>query len=178
MNDDGHFHELLEEQMRLLAEELQRADLKIVFAESCTAGLLSASLSVIPGISSYLCGSFVTYRNESKAEWLGVNRDDLVDEKIGPVSETVALQMAASSLERTSEAEIAVSVTGHLGPEAPELLDGIVYTAIAVRSGEPMQVVRIILEATAPDPIRLRRVRQLETATRVIRVVRAQLKNI
>ena len=49
---------------RRLAKILAATNHKIVFAESCTAGLVAQSLSRIPGISPWHCGSMVTYRNE------------------------------------------------------------------------------------------------------------------
>jgi nicotinamide-nucleotide amidase len=118
-----------------VAELLEKSKLKVVFAESCTAGRIAATLSKVPGISASLCGSFVTYRNDSKNQWLGVRGDDLSSPKIGPVSESVARQMAIGALNRTPEADVAVSITGHLGPNAPEVLDGIAYSAICFREG-------------------------------------------
>ena len=58
---------------RDVARELEQQNKKIVFAESCTAGLVSASLAKVPGISQHHCGSAVTYRNDSKHRWLGVS---------------------------------------------------------------------------------------------------------
>ena len=56
-----------------LAERLvERASDKVVFAESCTAGLISAAMAGVPGISQFLCGSFVTYREAAKQEMLNV----------------------------------------------------------------------------------------------------------
>ncbi len=54
-----------------LVDVLKRLDTKIVFAESCTAGLVSATLARVPGVSAYLCGSAVTYRDEVKTAWVG-----------------------------------------------------------------------------------------------------------
>lgn len=126
-----------------LAEAIQRQSVRIVFAESCTAGWCSAWLSLIPGISEYLCGSAVTYRNGTKAVWLGVSAPDLADPQIGPVSETVARQMCLNVLERTPEAGLSVAVTGHLGPGAPPDLDGIIYVGTAVRKSDACQVVAV-----------------------------------
>jgi len=116
---------------RRVARLLQQASHKIVFAESCTAGLISASLSRIPGISAWHCGGMVTYRNETKAAYLGISPKVL--KRPGPVSEVVARQMAEGVLGKTPEATIAASITGHLGPNAPPKLDGLVYVSIAFR---------------------------------------------
>jgi PncC family amidohydrolase len=119
---------------REIAQQLALRRIRVVFAESCTAGLVSATLARVPGISELLCGSAVTYRNRTKHEWLGIEERRLVDP--GPVSETIAQSMATGVLARTMEADLALSVTGHLGPQAPVGLDGQVYIGIARRNAE------------------------------------------
>ena len=120
---------------RQVARLLKQREQRIVFAESCTAGLVAASLSRVPGISSWLCGSMVTYRNEEKAAWLGISPALLQDP--GPVSEIVARQMVEQVLQRTDDATFAAAVTGHLGPNAPADLDGVVFIATACRNTGP-----------------------------------------
>ncbi|HEX5103873.1 MAG TPA: nicotinamide-nucleotide amidohydrolase family protein [Pirellulaceae bacterium] len=117
---------------RRVAHLLEQAERKVVFAESCTGGLVSATLARIAGISNHLCGGVVVYRNATKQAYLQIPADVLEDP--GPVSDVVAREMALRVLERTPEADIAASVTGHLGPNAPRYLDGVVFTGIAVRS--------------------------------------------
>jgi len=119
---------------------LQAANLKVVFAESCTGGLVSGTLTKIPGISAHHCGGVVAYRNETKTAYLGISPDLLA--KPGPVSPEVAELMAVMVLQKTPEAHIAVSVTGHLGPQAPPKLDGRVYSTVAWRppSGKSKQI--------------------------------------
>lgn len=116
-----------------LANQLQDRNIKIVFAESCTGGLVSALMAQIPGISDFLCGSAVTYRNDTKTKWLGVPQELLLDP--GPVSAEVARAMAEAVLQRTPEAAIAASVTGHLGPNAPAEQDGLIWVGVAQRAG-------------------------------------------
>lgn len=123
---------------RRVARLLQQSNHKIVFAESCTAGLVSATLSRIAGISSWHCGGVVPYRNETKTAYLGI--DPKVLKKPGPVSELVAREMAERVLSKTPEATIAASITGHLGPNTPPKLDGIVYVAIALRCSDGDEV--------------------------------------
>lgn len=122
---------------RLLAEHNKR----VVFAESCTAGLVSATLSRIPGISQWHCGSAVTYREDTKVQWLQVRAADI--RRKSAVSETVARQMAQGVLRATPEADIAAAVTGHLGPDAPPDLDGVVYVSVASRRGARCRVIRV-----------------------------------
>jgi PncC family amidohydrolase len=116
---------------RRVARLLKSSGLKVAFAESCTGGLVSGSLTKIPGISEHHCGGVVVYRNETKAAYLDIPRKLLDDP--GPVSRPVAELMARRVLDRTPEADLSAAVTGHLGPNAPATLDGLVFIAIAVR---------------------------------------------
>jgi PncC family amidohydrolase len=124
-------NERLKQAATALAAALKKSDNRIVFAESCTAGLVSATLAGVPGISAYHCGSAVTYRNDTKARWLGVSEATLNNK--GAVSRETAMQMASGVLQKTPEADVAVSVTGHLGPNAPNELDGVIWIGTATR---------------------------------------------
>jgi nicotinamide-nucleotide amidase len=117
---------------RRAAKLLKANGRKVVFAESCTGGLVSGSLTKIAGISEHHCGGMVVYRNNTKADYLGIPRNLLIDP--GPVSREVAELMAQCVLQKTPEADIAASVTGHLGPDAPADLDGLVFVAVATRN--------------------------------------------
>lgn len=100
-----------------LAEQVVRenaaAGRRIVLAESCTGGLVSAALTEIPGSSEVLDRGFVTYSNDAKIESLGVSAE-LVD-TFGAVSPAVAWAMARGALKH-SDADIAVAITGVAGP--------------------------------------------------------------
>lgn len=114
-----------------LAEVLRVQRRRVVFAESCTAGLIAATLGAIPGVSTSLCGSMVTYRERTKADWLGV--DQAVIERHTAVSVSVAEAMAVGVLRNTDEADCAASITGHFGPDAPAGQDGLIYIGLASR---------------------------------------------
>jgi len=136
----------LDEITQDLARTLADRQLRVVFAESCTAGLAAATLASVPGISAYLCGSAVTYRERTKQDWLGVSAEDLA--RYTAVSEPVARQMAVGVLENTVEADISVAITGHLGPDAPVEQDGVVYVAVAQRQQQTVRVIvveRVVL---------------------------------
>jgi PncC family amidohydrolase len=124
---------------RILARVLRQTGGKVVFAESCTAGLASALLARVPGISAHHCGGVVVYRNATKGQYLGISERLLRDP--GPVSERVAREMAVRVLRQTPEADFAASVTGHLGPGAPPELDGVVFIGLAERHGRSIAAV-------------------------------------
>lgn len=111
-----------------VASLLKATGQRLVLAESCTGGLVAATLARVPGISEYLCGSAVVYRLDTKAKWLGVSESMLIDP--GPVSEVVARAMVRGVLAKTPEATLAASITGHLGPNAPVDQDGLVFVGI------------------------------------------------
>jgi nicotinamide-nucleotide amidase len=108
-------------------------------AESCTGGLVAASLTHHAGSSDVVLGGFVTYSNSLKHHLLGVDKDVL--ERVGAVSEPVALAMASGALLR-SGASCAVSITGIAGPGggSPEKPVGLVWLATACTGREPMAV--------------------------------------
>jgi PncC family amidohydrolase len=97
---------------RLIRAASERG-LRIVLAESCTAGLAASLLAETSGASRVLWGSYVTYTGEAKMGMLGV--DSVILEKYGAVSRETALAMAEGAL-RESGADIAASVTGLAGP--------------------------------------------------------------
>jgi nicotinamide-nucleotide amidase len=109
--------------------------LKIATAESCTGGLIAASLAAVPGASVAFERGFITYSNEAKIEMLGVAADLIAEH--GAVSRPVALAMAEGALAH-SPADIAVAVTGIAGPDGgtPEKPVGLVHIAAARRNGE------------------------------------------
>jgi nicotinamide-nucleotide amidase len=140
---------------RRVVDRLKALNLRIVLAESCTGGLVSALLTRIPGVSEFHCGSAVVYQVATKAAWLGVPKSLLRDP--GPVSREVASKMASGVLDITPHADIAAAVTGHLGPGAPPAQDGLVYLAFARRSRSRPQsrsaVKKIELAAEAGDEL-------------------------
>ena len=87
--------------------------MSIAVAESCTGGLLSSSLTSIPGASSYFNCGFITYSNESKIKMLNVDSQTI--ETFGAVSEKVAHEMAMGA-GQNSQSDLAISVTGIAGP--------------------------------------------------------------
>jgi len=82
-------------------------------AESCTGGLLAATLAQRPGISSVFIGSCVTYANSAKRDLLQVPDDMLKSH--GAVSGPVALAMA-QNVRKSLKSSWSVSITGIAGP--------------------------------------------------------------
>ena len=87
---------------------------RIATAESCTAGLVAARLTDLPGSSAYVAGGVVAYSNDAKSDLLDV--DPALIETHGAVSEPVAEAMAEGALRRFG-ADTAVAITGIAGPD-------------------------------------------------------------
>ena len=115
----------------LLEAARERGDL-LATAESCTGGLLAATLTAIPGASDVFERGFVTYSNTSKSELLGVPA--WLIERHGSVSEDVARTMVGGALTH-SRATLAVAITGIAGPGGgtPDKPVGLVHLAAARR---------------------------------------------
>lgn len=96
-----------------VVELLIKAGYHISFAESCTAGLAAGKLVNVPDASKVLDVSFITYANEAKIKYLGV--EDETIKAHGVVSEEVAREMALG-VSRESGAEVGVGITGIAGP--------------------------------------------------------------
>ena len=99
-------------------------------AESCTGGLIGASITDIPGASEVFLGGVVSYSNDAKEGILGVSHSVLIEH--GAVSEQTARQMVEGSM-RLFDSDYAVAVTGIAGPggATPEKPVGLVYIAVA-----------------------------------------------
>lgn len=82
-------------------------------AESCTGGMVSKTLTDVPGASEVFEMGIVSYSNRIKTKLLGVNEEVL--KRYGAVSEQTARLMAQGAA-RQSGSQIAVAITGIAGP--------------------------------------------------------------
>jgi nicotinamide-nucleotide amidase len=116
-----------------LLDRCRRGGLRLVTAESCTGGLVAATLTEIAGSSDAFERGFVTYSDQSKSELLGVPAALIAAE--GAVSEPVARAMAEGALARVPAAVLALSVTGIAGPGGATAQKpiGLVFLAAARR---------------------------------------------
>jgi nicotinamide-nucleotide amidase len=160
---------------RTVARLLRIRRHRIVFAESCTGGLIAATLAEIPGISDQLCGSAVVYRNNTKHQWLGVSTRSL--DRYGAVSPEVAVEMARGALNKTPEADISAAITGYLGPSGSPKDLGHAFIAIAIRGDEQLitQELWLMRRTGLTHNIRTKRLRL--ASHHVLIMVRSLLKS-
>jgi len=99
--------------LKKVSNILVKKKITISIAESCTGGLLSSSLTSIPGSSKYFQLGLVTYSNNSKIKLLKIPKKILI--KYGAVSDKVCLLMARN-LRKKYNSNISISITGIAGP--------------------------------------------------------------
>jgi nicotinamide-nucleotide amidase len=140
------------------AQALQLASaqaLRIVTAETCTAGLVSSCLTSVPGASKTFERGFVLYHDSAKATGLGV--PEAVSRQYGAVSGEVTKGLAEGALGH-STAGVAVAVTGYAGPGGGNEKNpvGTVYVA-AARKGANTMVERHVFSGDR-DAVRMQAV--------------------
>ena len=115
----------------VVAKMLVENNLKIAVAESCTGGMVSASLINYPGISSVFMEGCVTYSNEAKMKSLGVKKETL--DVYGAVSDNCAKEMASGVAARYNT-NVGIATTGIAGPGGgtDEKPVGLVYFGIYI----------------------------------------------
>ncbi|EJF90727.1 CinA family protein [Bartonella tamiae] len=118
-----------EKAMKVLAF-CRNENMRLVTVESCTAGLIIASLTDISGSSDVVDCGFITYSNEAKSRLVAVS--PILIETHGAVSREVAIAMAEGGL-RHSTADITIAVTGIAGPKSDKTRKpvGLVHFAVA-----------------------------------------------
>ena len=132
----------------LVVERAAAAGATIATAESCTAGLVAATIASVPGASAVLLGGAVTYCDRVKHEVLGVSAETL--RRHTAVSEPTALEMAAGA-RRLFGAAVGVSLTGYAGPGGGTAADpaGTVYLATCTADGARCERCRFTGERNA-----------------------------
>jgi nicotinamide-nucleotide amidase len=140
------------------AQALQLASaqaIRIVTAETCTAGLVSGCITSVPGASKIFERGFVLYHDSAKATGLGVA--EAVSRQYGVVSAEVTRGLAEGALAH-STAGAAVAVTGYAGPGGGSDKNpvGTVYIA-AARNGAETLVERHVFSGDR-DAVRMQAV--------------------
>ena len=121
--------------LEFIALRLIQRELKISFAESCTAGLCAAELAKIKGISAIFEGSVVTYSNRLKHEWLGIS--DLVLQN--EYSEKCVYFMLKGAF-KTSACDFGIAISGVAGEEDDKgVKAGTIFIGAMYRDGSFLQ---------------------------------------
>lgn len=100
---------------------LQAHKLRLVTAESCTAGLIASTVADVEGAGELLDCAFVTYSPQAKQKCLGVRAETIAE--FGLTSEQVATEMALGAL-KSGSANLAVANTGVTDSVDPDIAPG------------------------------------------------------
>ena len=125
--------------VRLLAKKR----LKISFAESCTGGLLSSTITSINGSSKVFTLGLVTYSNQSKINSLKVPKN--IIRKLGAVSYETCLAMVRN-LSKISKTSISVSITGIAGPNGATKKKPVGLVFIGIKKGNKTLVKKYLFK--------------------------------
>lgn len=114
-------------------ELLEKNNLKISTAESCTGGMVCQYITSISGSSSVIDLGIISYANHIKENELGVLHTTLVE--YGAVSSQVCHEMA-NGIVKKANSDIGIAVTGIAGPTGgtPEKPVGTVHIAVASKT--------------------------------------------
>ena len=112
---------------QILLDELGTRGWTIGTAETLTAGMLAARLSLLPGSSKVFRGSMIPYASDLKCSMLGVPQH--VIDAHGVVSSETAMEMAEGAA-TVMGVDVATALTGVAGPEALEHPPGTVFVAV------------------------------------------------
>ena len=122
---------------------LSKKRLKISFAESCTGGLLSSSITSISGSSKVFTLGLVTYSNKSKVNILKVPKKIIM--KHGAVSYETCLSMV-KNLYKISRTNISISITGVAGPNGGTKQKPVGLVFIGVKKGNKTLVKKFLFK--------------------------------
>ena len=122
---------------------LRKKALKISFAESCTGGLLSSSITSISNSSKVFTIGLVTYSNQSKISLLKVPKK--IISKHGAVSYETCLSMV-KNLNKISKTNISVSITGIAGPKGGTKKKPVGLVFIGIKKGNKTLVKKYLFK--------------------------------
>ena len=136
--------------------------LKISFAESCTGGLLSSSITSVSGSSKVFTVGLVTYSNQSKIKILKVPKRIII--KHGAVSYEACISMV-KNLKKISKTDISVSITGVAGPKGGTKKKPVGLVYIGIKKGNKTLVKKYLFKSKKRNSI------QRSTASKALNLV-------
>ena len=117
--------------------------LKISFAESCTGGLLSSTLTSVSGSSKIFNLGIVAYSNQSKIKLLKISRKLI--RKYGAVSEQVCFSMV-KNVSKIGKTNMAVSITGIAGPSGGNKKRPVGLVYIGLKKGNKIKIKKYLFK--------------------------------
>jgi nicotinamide-nucleotide amidase len=124
-----------------IGELLRAQHRKLALAESCTGGLIASFITDVPGSSEYFLGGVVAYAYEAKELLLDVPHDLLLEN--GAVSEPVT-RVLAEHARKKFQSDIAVGITGIMGPGGATATKPLGLTYIALSANDASIIRRFV----------------------------------
>ena len=120
---------------RKLLESCLNKNIKLITAESCTGGLLSANITRIAGSSAVFSYGIICYSNESKRKFLNV--DDKTLKSHGAVSFETVREMLAGLCTHAESKTLTIAISGVAGPSGSESKPvGLVFIGVKISSND------------------------------------------
>jgi len=116
---------------------LIKKKLKISFAESCTGGLLSSTITSIKGVSKVFNTGLIAYSNQSKISMLKISNG--IIKKYGAVSEQVCKAMVIN-VGKIGKTNMSLSITGIAGPSGGTKKKPVGLVYIGIKKGNKINV--------------------------------------
>ena len=129
--------------VKKIVTKLKNKKLKISFAESCTGGLLSSTITSVSGSSKVFTLGLVAYSNQSKTKVLKVPKN--IVKKYGSVSEQICLAMV-KNLNKISKTNISVSITGIAGPNGGTKIKPVGLVYLGIKKGNKIEVKKYLFK--------------------------------
>ena len=122
---------------------LKKKKLKISFAESCTGGILSSTITSVNGSSKVFKLGLVAYSNQSKTKALKISKN--IIKKYGSVSYQVCLAMV-KNVSKISETNMSVAITGIAGPSGGTKIKPVGLVYVAIKKGNRTKVKKYLFK--------------------------------
>ena len=146
---------------------LRKKKLKIAFAESCTGGMLSSTITSISGASKVFKLGLITYSNQSKNTILKV--PEKIIKKFGAVSTQCCLAMV-NNLKKISKSDVAVSITGIAGPKGGTISKPVGLVFIGIKKANKVNIYKCFFKNKGRTYVQKATVRKsLDLILRVIK---------
>ena len=130
-------------QQKKIVNLLTRKKLKIAFAESCTGGMLSSTITSVSGSSKVFNLGLVAYSNQSKISILKVPKK--IIRKYGTVSKQVCLAMV-KNVSKIGKTNMSVSITGIAGPSGGTKIKPVGLVYIGIKKGNRVEVKKYLFK--------------------------------
>lgn len=115
--------------------------LTLSVAESCTGGLISHYMTMLPGASAFFEAGVISYSAEAKQKILGISSETI--SRFGIVSEETAKEMS-EKIRALTKTDFSLSTTGNLGPDVLEGKEkGLIYIAVSNKEGVFLKQIKV-----------------------------------